>query len=180
MAVATAQPQIRALAPSGGGREPGDFAVVITGRVPEWYTVLFGCMKAGVVSMPGTNLLTAHDIEYRVNHAKATLVVVAPEHCEKVDAIRGACPTLKHFIVVGGERDGWLSLEALLASASPTLDRAAFPATHASDMMMAYFTSGTTSRPKLVRHTQVSYPVGHLSTMYWIGLKPGDVHLNIS
>ncbi len=45
---------------------------------------------------------------------------------------------------------------------------------------MLYFTSGTTARPKLVEHTHTSYPVGHLATMYWIGLKPGDVHLNIS
>ena len=52
--------------------------------------------------------------------------------------------------------------------------------TKASDPLLLYFTSGTTSKPKLVGHTQVTYPVGHLSTMYWIGLQPGDVHLNIS
>src|SRR5208282_899413 len=53
-------------------------------------------------------------------------------------------------------------------------------ATRATDPMLLYFTSGTTSKPKLVLHTHQSYPVGHLSTMYWIGLRPGDVHLNIS
>ena len=52
--------------------------------------------------------------------------------------------------------------------------------TRADDPLLLYFTSGTTARPKLVEHTHASYPVGHLSTMYWIGLQPGDVHLNIS
>src|ERR1700760_2226106 len=52
--------------------------------------------------------------------------------------------------------------------------------TRATDPLLPYFTSGTTAQPKLVQHTHASYPAGHLSTMYWIGLQPGDVHLNIS
>jgi acetyl-CoA synthetase len=52
--------------------------------------------------------------------------------------------------------------------------------TLATDPLLLYFTSGTTSKPKLVLHSHQSYPVGHLSTMYWIGLQPGDIHLNIS
>jgi acetyl-CoA synthetase len=52
--------------------------------------------------------------------------------------------------------------------------------TRATDPMMLYFTSGTTAKPKLVMHTHQSYPVGHLSTMYWLGVKPGDRHWNIS
>ncbi len=59
-------------------------------------------------------------------------------------------------------------------------ERMPHPGTHASDPLLHYFTSGTTSRPKLVEHTHVSYPVGHLTTMYWLGLRPGDVHLAIS
>jgi acetyl-CoA synthetase len=57
-----------------------------------------------------------------------------------------------------------------------------FPAsaTRADDLLLLYFTSGTTARPKLVAHTHFTYPVGHLTTMYWIGLQPGDVHLNLS
>jgi acetyl-CoA synthetase len=162
------------------GAKPGDFACVVVGRVPEWYTVLFGCMKAGVVSMPGTNLLTAHDIEYRVNHSKASLVVVTPEHCDKVDQIRAACPSLRHFIVVGGSRENWLSLETLLAEASPDLDRAALPPTRASDMMMAYFTSGTTSMPKMVPRDH-GYALAHAATgLFWQDLGRGDVHWSLT
>lgn len=162
------------------GVRQGEFACVVIGRVPEWYTVLFGCMKAGVVSIPGTSLLTAHDIEYRVNHSGAALVIVAPEHCEKVDSIRAGCPSLRHFIVAGGERAGWLSLEALLAGASPVLDRSAFPATRSSGMMMAYFTSGTTSMPKMVPRDH-GYALAHVATgLFWQDLRPTDTHWSLT
>ena len=80
-------------------------------------------------------------------------------------------------IAVGEPVDGWLDFRS--AYAGP----AGFDpdgVTRASDTLLLYFTSGTTARPKLVEHTHASYPVGHLSTMYWIGLRPGDIHLNIS
>ena len=80
-------------------------------------------------------------------------------------------------IAVGGAPQGWLDYGA--ADAAPA-DFTPDGATRADDPLLLYFTSGTTARPKLVEHTHASYPVGHLSTMYWIGLQPGDVHLNIS
>lgn len=80
-------------------------------------------------------------------------------------------------VAVGGPAEGWLSYaEAAGAPAAFTPDGPTDP----GDPLMLYFTSGTTARPKLVEHTHVSYPVGHLATMYWTGLRPGDVHLNIS
>ena len=164
----------------GEGVRPGAFACVVMGRVPAWYTILFGCMKAGVVSMPGTNLLTAHDIEYRINHSRASVIVVTSEHCAKVDSIRAACPTLKTFIVVDGARDGWLSLERLLADASPVIDRAAIPATRSTDMMMAYFTSGTTSMPKMVPRDH-GYALAHAATgLFWMDLRRSDVHWSLT
>ena len=81
------------------GIDKGEFAIVILPRIPQWYEVIIGCIKAGVVSMPGTNLLTAKDIEYRVKKADASTVIVSAEHIEKIDAIRANCPTLEHFIV---------------------------------------------------------------------------------
>ena len=72
--------------------------------------------------------------------------------------------------------DGWLDYDDSRGYDGPVPE----VDTAADDSLLLYFTSGTTSQPKLVEHTQVSYPVGHLSTMYWIGLQPGDVHLNVS
>ena len=80
-------------------------------------------------------------------------------------------------IAVGEAVDGWLDFRSAYAGDG---DFAPDGVTQASDTLLLYFTSGTTARPKLVEHTHASYPVGHLSTMYWIGLRPGDVHLNIS
>ncbi len=76
-----------------------------------------------------------------------------------------------------GTPSGWISMADSHNAPASYLPRAA---TKASDLSLLYFTSGTTARPKLVAHTQVSYPVGHLSTMWWLGVRPGDVHLNIS
>ena len=162
------------------GVKPGAFAAMVIGRIPAWYTLLIGAMKAGVVSMPGTNLLTAKDIAYRINYAGAELAIVTSEHCDKVDAIREECPTLKTCIVVDGERVGWLSLEALLAEASPQLHRQSFRRTRSTDMMMAYFTSGTTSMPKLVPR-DYGYALAHAATgLFWMDLYPTDVHWSIT
>ena len=80
------------------GAEKGDYALVIIPRIPAWYEVLIGCTKAGVVAMPGTNLLTARDIEYRINNAGASIAIVTAEHLDKIEAIRSRCPSLVHVI----------------------------------------------------------------------------------
>src|SRR6185369_12652166 len=81
-------------------------------------------------------------------------------------------------IAVGDPVDGWVRYDD--AYAAPAKAPTSATPTRATDPLLLYFTSGTTARPKLVLHTHASYPVGHLSTMYWIGLREGDVHLNIS
>ena len=162
------------------GLQPGDHACVVIGRVPAWYTTLIGCMKAGVVSMPGTNLLTAKDIAYRINRAGARAVIVTPEHCPKIDSIRDQCPTLEVLIVVGDAPPGWHSLDALCAAASPTIAADKRINTRADDPMMAYFTSGTTSLPKMVPRNH-GYAFAQVVTgLFWIDNRPGEVHWTLT
>lgn len=162
------------------GLKKGDFACMVIGRIPEWYGVMFGCMKLGVVSMPGTNLLTAKDIAYRIGQSGAKAVIVAAEHCEKVEEIRGDCPSLEHLIVVGEERAGWQSFDALCDGESAEVDRAAAGPFPSRDMMMAYFTSGTTAMPKMVPRDH-GYALAHAATgLFWMDLREDDIHWTLT
>lgn len=165
----------------GLGATKGDFAFVMIPRLAAWYHVLLGCMKTGVVAMPGTNLLTAKDIEYRVNRSSAKLVIVTSEHVEKVEAVKHACPTLEHLIVVDGPAPkGWTSMSEACAAASDALDRASVPANTSKDPMLIYFTSGTTSMPKMVERDH-GYGLAHMITQkYWMTLNENDVHWTLT
>ena len=156
------------------GLKRGDHLLLLLGNVvPLWETML-AAMKLGVVVIPATTLLTADELRDRLDRGKARAVVAAEDQVAKFASL-GTENIVR--IVVGAASDRWLSYDdAAKASESFTSDGP----TNADDPMLLYFTSGTTAKPKLVRHSQRSYPVGHLSTMYWIGLKPGDIHLNIS
>ena len=165
----------------GLGLQPGDHAAVLIGRIPQWHEVLLGCMKAGVVSMPGTNLLTAKDIAYRIDQAKARAVIVAPVHCAKVDEIRARCPSLEFCIVVGAPPGpGWLSYEALCAQASELIAPQDRLRSRATDPMMAYFTSGTTSLPKLVPRNHGYGLAQVLTGLFWIDNRPGELHWTLT
>src|SRR3954462_2278337 len=156
------------------GLKRGDHLLLLLGNVvPLWETML-AAIKLGVVVIPATTLLTADELRDRLDRGQAKAVVAAQDQVAKFTSL-GADNIVR--IVVGEASDGWLSYDDA-AEASESF--AADGPTNADDPMLLYFTSGTTAKPKLVRHSQRSYPVGHLSTMYWIGLKPGDVHLNIS
>ena len=96
---------------TGLGCAKGDLAFVMIPRLPAWYEIMIGCAKSGVVAMPGTNLLTPKDIEYRVQKSGAKLAIVTADNAAKVDEIRATCPSLEHFIVIGEAREGWLDYE---------------------------------------------------------------------
>ena len=162
------------------GLERGDAACVVIGRRPEWHKVLFGCMKAGVISMPGTNLLTAKDIAYRINQAGARAAIVSPEHVEKVDAIRSECPTLDHLIVVGDASGDWLSFADLCEAQNGGLVAQDVAPFSSEDTMMIYFTSGTTALPKMVPRN-FGYALAHAATaLFWMDLRESDVHWTLT
>ncbi|GAB4250630.1 acyl-CoA synthetase [Deferrisoma sp.] len=163
------------------GFKKGDRLFVMVPRIVEWYAVMLGSFKLGVIPLPSPNILVPNDVRYRVNQAEASGAVMWYEHVEKLDAVRGECPTMKHTIAVGGPAEGWLSFEDLMAKASPKLDRSEVEPTRSDDIMLIYFTSGTTKYPKMVPHTQASYGIGHIITAkFWQDLKPTDLHWTLS
>ncbi|MFI0449025.1 AMP-binding protein [Actinomadura sp. 6N118] len=155
------------------GVRRGDRIILMLGNQVELWETILAAMKLGAVIIPATPLLGPTDLRDRLNRGKARHVVTASAQTGKFDEVPGEYTR----IAVGTPVAGWLSYEAAYdkpAAFSP------YGTTMANDTLLLYFTSGTTAQPKLVEHTHASYPAGHLSTMYWIGLRPGDVHLNIS
>ena len=155
------------------GVKRGERILIMLGNeVPLWETML-AAIKLGAVVIPATTLLTPDDLVDRVERGQVRHVVIGKAHTDKFESLPGNFGR----IAVGGAPAGWKAFEE--AAAEPdvfTPDGV----TRVDDPLLLYFTSGTTSKPKLVLHTHQSYPVGHLSTMYWIGLKPNDRHMNIS
>jgi acetyl-CoA synthetase len=158
------------------GLKRGDHLLLLLGNVvPLWETML-AAMKLGVIVIPATTLLTAEELRDRLDRGKAKVVVATQDQVAKFEGLGGAGFT-KIVVAATSEHQGWRKFE----------EAANYPdtftpdgVTSADDPMLLYFTSGTTAKPKLVLHSHRSYPVGSLSTTYWLGLQPGDIHLNIS
>lgn len=159
---------------TGLGIRRGDHVIVMLGNTIELWEVMLAITKIGAVSIPTSTLLSASDLSYRAEHGEARAIVTLGSLADRLSEIDDG-------ILRIGVGDGIPSSWATFAdsASAPTVFDPAGP-TPASDTALLYFTSGTTSRPKLVQHTHVSYPIGHLSTMWWLGVRPDDVHLNIS
>ena len=155
------------------GVKRGDRMLLMLGNVAPLWEVMLAAMKLGAVVIPATTLLTPVDLADRFERGRARHVVAAAGEAAKFD---GFDKTLTR-IAVGDAPAGWHAYSKLLDHpAEFTPDGP----TRADDPMLLYFTSGTTAKPKLVLHSHRSYPVGHLTTIFVLGLRPGDVHLNIS
>ncbi|GHE63869.1 AMP-binding protein [Streptomyces capitiformicae] len=155
------------------GVRADDRILVMLGNQAELWETALAAMKLRAVVIPATPLLGPADLRDRVERGRVRHVIARAEDASKFDEVPGRYTR----IAVGDAVDGWKSYGEAYAAPAGFQPNGR---TNATDPLMLYFTSGTTARPKLVEHTHVSYPVGHLATMYWIGLKPGDVHLNIS
>ncbi|WP_214402737.1 AMP-binding protein [Pseudonocardia lacus] len=151
----------------------GDRVLLMLDNQVELWESMLAVMKLGAVILPTTTALGPTDLVDRIGRGGARHVVANAGDAAKFDAVPGAYTRF----VVGQPRPGWVTYRDAYAAEVPP---AAHPGTAPSDPQLLYFTSGTTSRPKLVEHTQVSYPVGHLATSFWVAAAPGDVHLNIS
>ncbi|MER6732379.1 AMP-binding protein [Streptomyces puniciscabiei] len=151
-----------------------DRILVMLGNQSELWETALAAMKLRAVVIPATPLLGPADLRDRVDRGRVRHVIARAEDTAKFTEVPGGYTRIS----VGGlPEEGWEPYEDAYTAPAEFLPDGP---TLADDPLMLYFTSGTTARPKLVEHTHTSYPVGHLATMYWIGLKPGDVHLNIS
>ncbi len=166
----------------GLGVRRGDRVLLMLGNVAPLWEVILAAMKLGAVIIPASTLLQPADLVDRIARGEVRHVITDTSQVAKFGQVPGEWTR----IAVGDAADGG-GLGELTEGWHPYADAFDEPAeftpegiTRASDPLLLYFTSGTTALPKLVGHTQVSYPVGHLSTMYWIGIQPGDVHLNLS
>ena len=165
------------------GARRGDRLLLMLGNIAELWEVILAAIKLGVVIIPASTLLSPDDLADRIDRGEVRHVVTEEGLREKFDGLGGNWTRIA--VVPGAQPSstpvGWADTwHRYSAYGHVSAEFAPDGPTKASDPLLLYFTSGTTAQPKLVEHTQVSYPVGHLSTVYWIGLQPGDIHLNIS
>jgi acetyl-CoA synthetase len=164
----------------GLGIRKGERVLVILESIPEWYAVMIGMFKLGVIPMPGTVLLTSKDIEYRINRAEACMVITDVNHIGRVERVAQNCPTLRHKMVVDGVVQDWLNYGEEIKKASSFLQREEIEPTRSDDPMLLYFTSGTTGHPKMVLHTH-SYAIGHeVTARFAQALTSQDLHWTVS
>jgi acetyl-CoA synthetase len=158
------------------GVKRGDRIILMLPNVAATWEVILAAMKLGAVVIPAATLLTTEDLRDRLERGKARHVVAMGAATERFAKLPG---DYTRIVVDGvdGEAEGWVPYQRAYEEAAEFEPDGE---TQATDPFLLYFTSGTTALPKLVLHTHESYPVGHLATMYWIGIRSGDVHLNIS
>jgi acetyl-CoA synthetase/medium-chain acyl-CoA synthetase len=142
------------------GIGPGDRVLVVLPRIPEWNEAIMALMKLGAIAAPGTILLTASDLQSRIQRSGAKGIITFGEVAERVDQIAAACPSLDLPIIVGGERAGWVSYEDAMAAAPVAFETAR---TRSDDPCLLYFTSGTTGQPKMILQSH-TFPIGIAAT----------------
>ena len=163
------------------GIQKGDKVMLVLRRHYTFWIAIMALCRIGAVAVPATHLLTKKDIVYRANCAGIKMVVTSAEGCfaASCEEAMPDCPTVEKLLIVDGAREGWLDFEALLAEESDEFPRPAEPLKH-DDIMLLYFTSGTSGMPKMVGHN-FDYPLGHIQTaVFWHQCVDGGLHLTVS
>ena len=158
------------------GLRPGDGVFTMLPRLAEWWILALGCMRANLVLMPGTTMLTGKDVKYRLELGRARAVVTTAEHLPKFEV--GAHSDVIAWVCTDEAPVPWVRFRTQTVDGARAAE---FPDTAADDRMLVYFTSGTTGMPKMVPQTHASYGIGHAITgKYWLDLGPDDVHFTLS
>ncbi len=165
------------------GIKKGDPVMLILKRRYEFWFCLLALHRIGAICIPATHLLTAKDIVYRCNAADIKMIVSVPddEVIKHIESAVSDAPTLKLKALISESREGWLDFSSELEDASDVFERpTGSEATNNEDIMLIYFTSGTTGMPKMVMHN-FTYPLGHISTAkYWQNVQDGGLHLTVA
>lgn len=155
----------------------GDKVLVMLPNVPEWWEAMLALMRINAIPIPATTLLTSKDIGYRLAATAIKAIIASDEDAAKVESAVNDSSTKPSLIIIAGPRDEWHNYIEERDAADAFEGERAF----SSEPALIYFTSGTTGPPKMVLHTQTSYPFAHMITgKYWLDLKPGDMHWNLS
>ncbi|HZY56694.1 MAG TPA: AMP-binding protein, partial [Rubrobacteraceae bacterium] len=153
------------------GIERGDRVMVLMGKVPEYHVVLIALLKLGAITIPSAAMLRAGDLQFRAENSGAVAIISGPEGVEEADAMREEVPNLRHFIALGGEREGWESYERLMEDASEDFTA---EDTASDEGALMLYTSGTTGYPKGALHTHGYTHAKRTQAYYWLDLQEGD------
>ena len=166
------------------GIQKGDRVMLILRRRYEFWFFLLALHRIGAIAIPATNMLAAEDLEYRFKAAEVKMVVTYDEPAlqKEVDKAKSKCPSVEKLVTVGQTaRQNWISFYDDYEIFPAKFERPeGDAATHNDDIMIVYFTSGTSSNPKMVAHT-FTYPLGHIVTAkYWQHVIDGGRHLTVA
>ena len=162
------------------GIKKKDNILVILPRIPEWYYCILGCSKVGAVAIPCTKMLKAKDIEYRAKKSNAKVIISSSESSSEINKIKDNCKSLKYKILVKDKKDDWYNYDEICKKSDVNFGRDMVPPTKSNDLMLIYFTSGSTAMPKMVERDQ-SYAFSHIITQkYWQDLKSTDIHWTLT
>ena len=162
------------------GIKKKDNILVILPRIPEWYYCILGCSKVGAVAIPCTKILKAKDIEYRAKKSNAKVIISTSESSSEINKIKDNCKSLKYKILVKDKKDDWYNYDEICKKSDVNFGRDMVPPTKSNDLMLIYFTSGSTAMPKMVERDQ-SYAFSHIITQkYWQDLKSTDIHWTLT
>ncbi|MDR1760321.1 MAG: AMP-binding protein [Fibrobacter sp.] len=165
------------------GIKKGDAVMLILRRRYEFWFFLLALHRIGAIAVPATNMLATKDIEYRNNAAGIKMIVALddPALQQQIEEAMPHSPTVKTLVTIGQERNGWDSFKAAYQKQSSQFKRPkGKEATENEDIMLLYFTSGTSSYPKMVQHN-FTYPLGHIVTAkYWQNVKDDGRHMTLA
>jgi acyl-coenzyme A synthetase/AMP-(fatty) acid ligase len=158
---------------AGLGVKPGNPVIIALPRITLWQAAYVGALKAGAIVVPCGVALRDKDLVYRANHSAAVAIIAGVESADLVSDLRNRCPALKHYIVTGSPRSGWLGMRASMAKASADFSPVR---TRASDPAICLYTSGAAREPKAVLHSHAYTWCHRYTGSHWLGVRPGQLH----